>query len=166
MKNAKAQWIKENLKEGEEYSGLILGKGGESDYHLILRPGEAESVTHEQAKEWAKKAGGELPTRRDQALLYANLKEQFQPRWYWSGAQYAPDDGYAWAQDFGYGTQGFYPKDDYYRARAVRRLTLQQFNLCFSAWPFTHNCRSTRLRTTSPILPSISSRTCRVKSKR
>jgi hypothetical protein len=125
MKNAKAQWIKDNLKEGEEYSGLILGKGGESDYHLILRPGEAESVTFEEAKAWAKKAGGELPTRRDQALLYANLKEQFQPRWYWSGERYAPNGGCAWAQGFDYGGQNSCHKVFDCRARAVRRLTLQ-----------------------------------------
>ena len=125
MKNAKAQWIKENLKEGEEYSGLILGKDGEPDYHLFLRPGEAESVTLAQAKEWAKKAGGELPTRREQSLLYANLKEQFQPRWYWSGEQYAPNNGFAWAQFFYGGSQDDCPKNYFFRARAVRRLTLQ-----------------------------------------
>lgn len=125
MKNAKAQWIKENLKEGEEYSGLILGKGGESDYHLILRPGEAESVNFAQAKEWAKKADGELPTRREQSLLFANLKEQFQPRWYWSSEQYAPSSGCAWAQNFDNGGQSYCHKSGGYRARAVRRLTIQ-----------------------------------------
>ena len=124
MKNAKAQWIKENIKEGEEYSGLILGKGGEPDYHLFLRPGEAESVTFEEAKAWAKKAGGELPTRREQSLLFANLKEQFQPRWYWSGEQCAPYDDYAWAQGVYDGVQNLCRKDDGCRARAVRRLPI------------------------------------------
>ena len=40
---SKAQWIKDNLKPGEEYAGIILGKDGEQDYHLILLPGEIEA---------------------------------------------------------------------------------------------------------------------------
>lgn len=32
------------LNEGEHYAGLILGKDGEADYHLILLPGEANDI--------------------------------------------------------------------------------------------------------------------------
>ena len=61
---AKAQWIKENLKPGEVYAGLILGKGGAPDHHLILLPGET-SANFKDAETWAKNAGGSLPTRRE-----------------------------------------------------------------------------------------------------
>lgn len=105
MSTAKAAWIAENLKAGELYAGILLGKNGQPDQHIILLPGEAEGVKWIAAKEWAEKVGGELPTRREQALLFANLKEAFQPRWYWSGEQHAADSDYAWVQSFSNGTQ-------------------------------------------------------------
>ena len=122
--SAKASSIASILKAGEHYAGILLGKNGEPDHHLILLPGEAESVNWAQAKEFSAKAGGELPTRREQSLLFANLKEQFQPRWHWSGEQHASDSDCAWVQDFYSGNQDSYHKDDNYRARAVRRLVI------------------------------------------
>lgn len=121
---SKEQWIKENLKDGEQYAGILLGKDGVPDYRLVLLPGEAESINWPNAKEWAAKAGGELPTRREQALLYANLKEQFQPAWYWSGEPHASTSGYAWVQGFDIGVQSYDHKDGQCRARAVRRLPI------------------------------------------
>jgi hypothetical protein len=119
---SKEQWIKENLKAGELYAGLILGKDGQSDHHLVLLPGEAESVTWAKAKEFAKKAGGELPTRREQSLLFANLKQHFQPRWYWSSEEHASDSTFAWVQYFSYGFQISNLKSSENRARAIRRI--------------------------------------------
>lgn len=37
----KQQWLKDNLRDGEEYAGIILGK---RDYHLFLLPGAATGV--------------------------------------------------------------------------------------------------------------------------
>lgn len=122
--SAKASFLASILKAGEHYAGIILGKDGEPDHHLILLPGEAESVNWAQAKEFAEKAGGELPTRREQSLLFANLKEQFQPRWYWSGDQHASGSVYAWVQGCYSGTQDDGHKDNGFRARAVRRLVI------------------------------------------
>ena len=107
------------LKAGEHYAGILLGKNGEPDHHLILLPGEAESVNWAQAKEFSAKAGGELPTRREQSLLFANLKEQFQPRWHWSGEQHASDSDCAWVQDFYYGSNG----NTYAMIRAGKKAT-------------------------------------------
>lgn len=121
----KAQFLADNLKKGEQYAGIILGKDGGKDYHLILLPGEAENVTFEQAIEWAKKVGAELPTRREQSMLFANLKEHFQPRWYWSGERHASGSDSAWGQSFDYGGQYYYNTNDQVRARAVRRLEIQ-----------------------------------------
>src|SRR3990172_1396299 len=122
--SAKAIFLASVLKPEEHYAGIILGKDGEPDHHLILLAGEAESVNWAQAKDFAAKAGGELPTRREQSLLFANLKEQFQPRWYWSGEQHASYSGYAWVQYFSDGDQDGYLKSNDYRARAVRRLVI------------------------------------------
>jgi hypothetical protein len=120
----KASYLAANLKKDESYAGLILGKNGEPDYHLVLLPGDVDDVTWDQAKAFAKKAGGELPTRREQSLLFANLKEEFKKRTYWSGEAYASDARYAWCQYFGHGVQYSYHTYDQLRARAVRRLPI------------------------------------------
>ena len=125
MSQAKAQWIKENLKAGEIYAGIILGKDGAPDQHLILLPGQANDITFAQAGKWAKKAGGELPTRREQSLLFANCKELFDQRAYWSCEQYSADPAFAWSQGFGIGTQSLTRKGNALRARAVRRLIIE-----------------------------------------
>jgi len=122
----KAAWLADTLKAGEQYAGLILGKDGQPDYHLILLPGEPTvGVTWMDAKKWAKKQGGELPNRREQSLLFANFKEAFKGLWYWSGEGYEDGKKYAWFQVFYYGSQYYGHVDDTLRACAVRRLTLQ-----------------------------------------
>ena len=117
-----------NLAPGEHYAGIITGKDGEPSYHLVLLPGQADDITWDKAMEWAGNQGGEyvasLPTRREQALLYANLKEEFDGRTYWSCEAHEYESGWAWYQHFNYGDQ----YDDYrfneLRARAVRRLPI------------------------------------------
>ena len=111
------------LASGEIYAGLILDAEGQPRHHLILLPGDAEDLEWEEAKAWAIEAGGELPTRQEQALLYANCKAYFQPTWYWSSEAHDSDGSFAWSQYFGYGSQDYSLKDDPLRARAVRRLT-------------------------------------------
>lgn len=123
--SAKAAFLAAVLQPGEIYAGIILGKADQPDHHLILLPGEAESVTWENAKKFAKKAGGELPTRREQSLLFANLKEEFKPNYYWSGEQHAEHSDFAWYQFFGDGHQRNDPTSRQLRARAVRRLIIQ-----------------------------------------
>jgi len=112
-----------SLHSGEHYAGMIIGKNGEPSHHLILLPGEKEDIKWQDATSWAATIGGELPTRREQSLLYANLKEQFQEVWYWSSEQYGSD--YAWYQDFSYGGQSGYHRNGTLRARAVRRLVIE-----------------------------------------
>jgi len=121
----KAAWLKANLKKGEHYAGILLGNFGEQDYHLILLPGDAEGLTWAKAKEFAKKAGGDLPSRREQSLLFANLKDQFKGTWYWSCEQHASEPSYAWYQYFNYGGQYDDLIDRQCRARSVRRLVIE-----------------------------------------
>ena len=115
-----------NLAPGEHYAGIITGKDGEPSYHLVLLPGQADDITWDKAMEWAGKQGGEyvasLPTRREQALLYANLKEEFEERAYWSCEAHESASGWAWYQYFGNGLQYYDHKSNELRARAVRRV--------------------------------------------
>jgi hypothetical protein len=118
-----------DLAPGENYAGLIVGKDGEPSYHLVLLPGQADDITWEKAMVWASEQGGEniisLPTRREQALLFANLKEQFEERAYWSCEAHATGSSWAWSQSFDHGTQDNYNCTSELRARAVRRLIIE-----------------------------------------
>ena len=113
------------IKAGENYAGLILGKDGNQSHHLILLPGNINEVNWTDALAWAKEQGGELPTRREQSLLFANLKEEFKDEYYWSSEQHASYSDYAWFQGFDNGNQNYTFKDNELRARAVRRLIIQ-----------------------------------------
>ena len=112
------------LKPGERYAGIVLAEDGEPAHHLILLPGEAEDLNWEDAKSWATEQGGELPTRQEQALLYANLKAQFKPNWYWSSQAHETESSWAWSQHFNRGSQDNRHENDEFRARAVRRLPI------------------------------------------
>ncbi|WP_454826074.1 DUF1566 domain-containing protein [Paraburkholderia xenovorans] len=113
------------LAPGERYAGIVLGHGNVADYHLILLPGDAEDLAWNDAIQWASAQGGELPNRREQSLLFANLKSEFESAYYWSGEAHENESGWAWAQGFYYGTQGSDRQRNELRARAVRRLILQ-----------------------------------------
>ncbi|KVF22906.1 DUF1566 domain-containing protein [Burkholderia cepacia] len=109
------------LAAGERIAGAILDDDGTINHYVILLPGEAESVNWEDAKAWAAERDGELPTRREQSLLFANLKSEFESAWYWSCEAHETESGWAWYQHFSLGYQGSYGQDRRYRARAVRR---------------------------------------------
>ncbi|BBH11750.1 C-type lectin-like domain-containing protein [Chromobacterium haemolyticum] len=108
------------LQEGEKYAGLILIDGKPS-HHVVLLDGDVEKAW-EDARAWAAEQGGDLPSREEQALLYANLKAEFKPEWYWSNTQYSRYTAYE--QTFDYGTQHYHVKLNELRARAVRRLPI------------------------------------------
>lgn len=117
--------------QGGIYAGTVRGENGAPDHHLILHKDEKDSIQWQPALDWAKTLVSEghndfsLPTRREQAILYGNLKDQFKPEWHWSCEQHASDPSCAWGTYFGYGYQGYVRKDDSYRARAVRRIVIQ-----------------------------------------
>ncbi|MBR7999208.1 DUF1566 domain-containing protein [Burkholderia vietnamiensis] len=108
------------LAAGERFAGTILDEDGALSHYLILLPGEAEDVTWDQAREWAEQHGGELPSRREQSLLFTNLQGEFESAWYWSGEE-AETSGWAWYQYFSHGLQGSHRLHSKLRARAVRR---------------------------------------------
>ena len=116
--------------QGGIYAGVMRGRNGGADYHLIVGP-EIEETTWEKAKAKAAEISQDgysdfsLPFRAEQALQLANVPELFKKEWYWSSEQHAEDADYAWYQDFGNGFQNDFHKDDEFRARAVRRLVIQ-----------------------------------------
>lgn len=89
------------LQQGERYAGLILGKDGAPDYHLLLQPDESEPgyQTWQAASSWAASLGHSLPNPREQTLLYATLKDAFRPNWHWSSEPGDIEDE-AWCKDF------------------------------------------------------------------
>jgi len=109
------------LNDGERWTGIV--SVGTQLHHVILLPGDFVG-NWKASSAWAKEQGGELPSHLEQSLLWAELKDQFQADWYWSCEQHASYPGYAWVQSFYDGYQHFDPTDDYYRARAVRRVTI------------------------------------------
>lgn len=107
------------LKEGEIYVGRI------NDEHIILLPGDNDNDTREAQLEWAKRIGGDLPTRIEQAMLWANHRDQFKKDWYWSNEIHHAESSCAWSQYFTSGTQYHYYRYDELRARAVRRIKVE-----------------------------------------
>jgi len=111
------------IADGETYIGAIINADG-TGYHIILLPGDHDDAPWAAAIDWAASIGGELPSRIEQALLYANHKDQFKREWYWSSDQHAAYTGYAWCQRFGLGNQNNYDTHSKLRARAVRRVPI------------------------------------------
>ena len=121
----KAEWLRNNLKQGETYAGIVLGQNGEKDYHLVVTGPEVLDITWKKAVAWAKKQGGELPNRRELRLLWVNAAEEFVKDWYWSGEQRAAYSVYAWCQSFLNGGQSILNTSNRLRARAVRRIPIE-----------------------------------------
>jgi hypothetical protein len=111
------------LNFGERYAGLILDAQGQPSHHLILLPDrEEKDLNWVDAKKWAESVGGELPTRKEQSLLFANLKGEFEKRWHWSSEPEGVTS--AWVQYFFDGNQYYFTVSFTSRARAVRRLEI------------------------------------------
>lgn len=119
--------------QGGIYAGMVRGDDGLPDYHLILAEHEPEDRMAWQASmDYAGtvEADGHkdftLPKRKEQAILFGNLKERFKEVWYWSCEPHASSSDSAWNQNFYDGNQDNALKDNYHlRARAVRRLVIQ-----------------------------------------
>lgn len=110
------------LNEGEIYAGAIINPDG-TGHHVILLDGDNDGAEWKEQMDWAKSIGGDLPDRVEQALMYANLKDQFKEDWYWSNTQHS-DPRFAWYQTFSGGGQNNYYTSLQLRARAVRRLKI------------------------------------------
>jgi hypothetical protein len=138
--------------QGGIYAGIMPARDGKRPYYLIaaiedgvdLQWGaggnEAKSLhdgienmralaecEHDHpAAEWALKYTKDghtdfyLPAQRELNLCYATCAEKFEKGLYWSSTQHSA--GWAWCQDFSYGSQVSSRQGYRLRARAVRRL--------------------------------------------
>lgn len=113
------------LEAGETYVATLFDAANGKGYHLILLPGDNDPANWETQTAWAHSIGGELPTRVEQSLLFAQCKSLFKEEAYWSND--GPESGLAWYQFFDYGLQFSYYRSHELRARAVRRLPIQSF---------------------------------------
>jgi hypothetical protein len=115
------------LNEGEIYAGLSRDPDTGAWHHLVLLPDLPDKdLAWQEAIDWAKSVGGELPTRWESALLYANARDHIDDSyWHWISTPFAGDERYAWSQLFGYGNQGYDHKDYAGLARAVRRVPFE-----------------------------------------
>ena len=111
-------------RPGEKHLGIIISADGSKHEHIFLLAGTKEDVSWQDAMEWAKSIGGDLPNLCESALLFATMKDQFKPVCHWTNEQHAGNDGYAWMQGFDHGCQCSARKSDEYSALAVRRLVI------------------------------------------
>lgn len=88
--------------DGGTFAGLTTKPDG-SHCAVILLPDKGKDLTWTKAKDWAKKVGGELPTRPVAALLFARVKPSLSPEWHWTADEY--DASYAWNCRFSHGSQ-------------------------------------------------------------
>jgi hypothetical protein len=110
------------LADGERWAGIVTTEKGL--HHVILLPVNMDQATWKKQMAAAKKAGGDLPSRQELALLFVMLPEEFEKDWCWSNTQHAAYSDYAWYQDFGYGRQHLSSISSKLRARAVRRVAI------------------------------------------
>lgn len=113
------------IKEGETYIGAIINADGTGN-HIILLPDDKPLGKWQEAMDWAKEKGGDLPNRVEQALLFNQNKDLFEEDWYWSNTTVKHDAEWAWYQNFLNGYQTSILKHGYdCRARAVRRIVIE-----------------------------------------
>lgn len=112
------------------FRGIVTLKDG-IHAAVILLPNKAqERMDWDAAMNWAKQAGGQLPTRPVAALLYANAKDQLERTWYWTSDELQADIGdeddasFAWGCGFFSGNQIFSRKSAGGAAVAVRLIHL------------------------------------------
>jgi len=111
------------LHPGEHYAGAVLDADGNHLHELILLPQQrGKLMTWEEAKKWAEKVGGALPTRQEQSLIFANCKPHIEGAHHWSCEEYEGNASYAWDCYFGTGSQSLTNEGLELSAVAVRRV--------------------------------------------
>ena len=113
------------LQPGEHYAGPVLDASGFIVHHLVLMAQRPTSkLNWQDAMDWATSVGGTLPSRQQQALLYANCKPHLKPEWHWSCEQHETEASFAWECTFSYGGQDDTRKSYEGSAVAVRLIPI------------------------------------------
>ena len=109
------------LQPGERYAGAVLDEDGDHMHHLVLmaqRPGK--KLNWQAAMDWSQSIGGSLPSRQEQALLFANVQPALSPEWHWTADEYGASS--AWGCTFSTGYISYYRKSYEGSAVAVSRV--------------------------------------------
>lgn len=106
------------------FAGLTTRTDGTHCAVVLLADKPETRLTWQQATDWAEGLQAELPTRPVAALLFAQLKDQFEAGWHWTSETDDDDGSFAWLQGFSYGNQFDYLQCFEGRARAVRMIPL------------------------------------------
>lgn len=104
------------------FAGLTTLKDGTHAAVVLLPNKSDDRLDWNNAITWAEAAGGHLPTRPVAALLYANVKSEFERDWYWTIE--AEGSGCAWCCHFNGGRQHYGHKGNEGSVRAVRLIQL------------------------------------------
>lgn len=108
--------------DGGIFVGLTTTKDG-MHCAVLLLPEQGSGLTHAKARAWAKKQGGELPSRPVAAMLFANVKDQLRPLWHLC-AETNGSGSCAWTFSFLSGCPILTHKSVAWSAVAVRRIPL------------------------------------------
>lgn len=118
--------------QGGSFAGLVRDSSG-ATRALVLADAKADkALPWRKAMDWAQAVRADehadfaLPSRNEARVLWANLRDSFEPTWHWL----SDDDGrsYAWCQTFDDGRQLSLHKSGELSARAVRSFILQSFD--------------------------------------
>lgn len=112
--------------EGGLYAGVTTRPSGEVYALILLADKPTKRLDWSDAMAWARELGhgADAPSRVESAMLFANLRGQFEEAWHWTNEQCAGNDGYAWYQTFSGGNQNTCDKSYEGRVRAVRSIPL------------------------------------------
>lgn len=114
--------------QGGLYAGITTGKDGAPYALVLLTDKPVNELTWKKAVSWAQGLGADLPSRPESALLFALLKDKFEPTWHWTNETTDWSASYAWYCDFDYGDQGYNHESAGSAAVAVRRFPLESFD--------------------------------------
>ena len=111
--------------EGGKFAGLTTLQDGKHVAVVLLPNKSDKRLVWVDAMAWAAEVGGQLPTRPVAALLFANLKPEFEEEWHWTNEMTSWNESYAWVCNFLLGHQSYHHKVTNYAARAVRLIHLE-----------------------------------------
>lgn len=91
--------------DGGIFCGVITLPDGKHYAVVKLDPKPEKRLPWKAAMTWAKKVGGQLPSRAIAALLFAVAKDLFEPSWHWTNEP--EGSSYAWYCYFNGGPQDY-----------------------------------------------------------
>ena len=111
--------------DGGKFAGVITLPDGAHVAVVLLADKPAKRLKWAKAMAWAEETGGQLPSRPIAALLFANLRAEFEASWHWTNETHEKDASSAWNCYFDYGDQFSAGKSFAGCARAVRLIHLE-----------------------------------------